>query len=346
MHTEVFTVSANPHRSAALTIRRGRAGSLGGWLMALIVGLAFGSCSDMGKGDSADDGDSTDSKGGDGSEAGDGSGAVETADAGPPPLGLHSAPEGGFRILFLDVGQGDAVVLISDTGETMLIDGGRKQANLTARLHAAGIERVDAILATHADADHINGLTAALEGYEVARVYWNGAEKDTQVFSDFLAAAEDEGAEIVIARRGDAVKLGSLILEVLHPLALSGHSNNDSLVVRTGCPGAIVMFTGDVEIDGEAEMIAADQLGDIDVLKVSHHGAASASSQAFLDAVTAETAIISAGFENAYGHPAEVVMDQLNAAKTEIWKTDLGVGDDTVTMTTDCKGGYEVEYAY
>ena len=252
-------------------------------------------------------------------------------------------PASGYAAIFLDVGQGDATLLIAATGEVALIDGGVSKSTLTKRLARLGLTRIDTIVATHADADHITGLPEALAEYEVGRILWNGVSKGTQIFDAFLAAAKAEaGATIIVARRGDTFPLGNLQLEVLHPgpgADTSDDHNNESVVIQTGCSGGWLLMMGDAEHPAEEEMLGAGVLSDVDVLHAAHHGSSTGSGDAFLKAVQPEVAVISAGAENAYGHPDQEVIDRFNAAKIAIWQTDTGWDDDSVWMHADCKGG-------
>lgn len=270
----------------------------------------------------------------------DAAGDTDTTQTTANPL---SVPAGGYRVIFLDIGQGDATLVIASSGETLLVDGGNKPNLLIQRLVALGLERLDAVVATHADADHIAGLAKAMARWDVKTVYWNGLKKETQVFKAFFAAASK--VQLIAPKRGQILKVGSLNLEVLHPdkSASEGSNHNAaSLVLLTGCPGAWVMLTGDAEAQSEKSMLKADVLSDIDVLKVAHHGSKSSTTQAFLDAVTPEHGVISAGMTNAYGHPDDVVIGRLNDGNIKIHHVDSTWSDDSVTLTSTCKGSYEI----
>ena len=209
--------------------------------------------------------------------------------------GRGCAPTTGFTIRFIDVGQGDATLIIADTGEALLIDGGRSKTRIRDRLTAMGVTDLDAIAATHPDADHIAGLVEVLKMYDIEDIYLNGGSSDTQIFGDFMAGVDGEGAEVRMVSRGDVISLGPLELTVVHPGELIGDSNVDSMVLLLDCGEVEVLLAADAEEPSEAEMIAATVLLDIDVLKVGHHGSRSSTSQAFLDVVQPEVGVISAG---------------------------------------------------
>ena len=242
----------------------------------------------------------------------------------------------GFTIHFIDVGQGDATLIVADTGEALLIDGGRSKTRIRDRLTAMGVTDLDAIAATHADADHIAGLVEVLKMYEIEDIYLNGGSSDTQTFGNFMAGVDAEGAVVRVVSRGDVISLGPLEIVVVHPGELTGDSNVDSMVLLLDCGEVEVLVTGDAEKASESEMIAAGVLLDIDVLKVGHHGSRSSTSQAFLDALQPEVGVISAGMNNQYRHPHDEVVALLVAAGVEIHETDTTEGVDTVTMTSDC----------
>lgn len=245
----------------------------------------------------------------------------------------------GFTIHFIDVGQGDATLVSTTDGRRLLIDGGRSQGRLRTRLEAIGVDELDAIVATHADADHISGLIEVLEMYDVERIYYHREEKDTATYEEFERLSAEEGAEILDPRRGDSIELGYLTFEVLHPGAeLTGDSNEDSVVLSLSCGTVDVYLMGDAGERAEEALLREEITRDIEVLKVGHHGSETATSPEFLDAVAPEHAVISAGFENQFGHPHEEVLHALQAEDVEVILTDTNPGgDDTVVMDSDCE---------
>ncbi len=250
---------------------------------------------------------------------------------------------GGFSIYFIDVGQGDATLIVSNDRQSLLVDGGRSKTRIRDRLTALGIEDIDAIAATHPDADHIAGLTEVLDMYDVENVYLNGGQSSTATHADFLDAVEQEGAIVSTLRMNDTFNLGDMVIKVLHPYQLTGDSNVDSLVLQLGCGDVQVLLTGDSEISSEQSMVSENVLQDIDLLKVGHHGSRSSTSQAFLDVIQPEVGVISAGFDSQYGHPHVEVVNRLNLEGVQIFETDTTESyDDTLKMTSDCLT-YEID---
>ena len=243
----------------------------------------------------------------------------------------------GFEVFFIDVGQGDATLVVADTGETLLVDGGRSTRRIRERLKRLGVTDLDAIAMTHPDADHIAGLVEVLELYEIERIYLNGGESGTQTFARFMAGVNAEGADVLTVGRGAVISLGGLVLEVLHPGVLSRDTNRDSMVLLLDCGEVEVLLTGDAEVQSERAMMDAVALPDIDVLRVGHHGSRTATSQEFLDLLGPEAAVISAGLNSQYGHPHPEVLDRLSDAGVRVWHTDTTEEDDTLHLQSDCR---------
>lgn len=223
-------------------------------------------------------------------------------------------------------------------GHRMLIDGGRSGTTIVGRLRRLGVTSLDAIVATHPDADHAGGLSAVLGAFSVGRIYVDGDPSSTETYAAFLAAAADEpGAQVITVVRGQMIPLGGHDLRVLNPASPTGDTNNDSIVLELRCGVVGVLFTGDAEVPAEESMIAAGLVAHVNVLKVSHHGSATGTSSAFLDAVRPEVAVISAGRTNQYGHPAPETMARIASAGVRVEYTDTGPQDDSVTMKSDCR---------
>jgi competence protein ComEC len=242
-----------------------------------------------------------------------------------PPLAL--------TVHFIDVGQGDAILI--DSGDTdILVDGGRTSASVLAYLQGQGIADIDLLVATHPDADHIGGLTDVLAQYQVNEIWVNGDTATSQTYQDFAAAVTAEGATVREPTRGYFTQMDGLSIDVLNPTSQrTGDSNEDSVVFRLVCGEVSVLLTGDATSDSEASMLAAGLTLDSDVLKVAHHGSRYSTSTPFLAAVTPEDAVISVGAGNTYGHPHQETLDRLAAHGVTVYRTDE---DGTVVLTSDC----------
>lgn len=234
---------------------------------------------------------------------------------------------------FIDVGQGDAILIRSSDGKTVVIDGGEQRSGELSYLQSKGVSHVDLMIATHPHSDHIGGLVDVLNAIPVAEVVTNGQPHTTSVYEHFLDGITKAKAEYVEAKRGDTLRAGGLTFQVLSPVsAASGDLNNNSLVLRLVVGKVVFLFTGDAQSNAEASMVAANLSLKADILKVGHHGSRSSSSPAFLNQVLPTIAVYMAGLGNSYGHPHPETIAALNAIGAKIYGTDV---NGTVVFTTD-----------
>ncbi|MEO8538126.1 MAG: MBL fold metallo-hydrolase [bacterium] len=241
-----------------------------------------------------------------------------------------------FAIDFLDVGQGDAI-LVSANGQRLLVDGGPSRDRLRDRVQSLGVTDIDAILVTNPDADHIRGLIEAFALFQVETFYASASTNPSATYSELLAAAASEpGIKIVTLSRGATVPLGGLQLNVLHPQTISGDRNDDSIAMRLSCGKVAVLLMGDATTTSEAEMIKAGLIGKVDVVKAGHHGSRTSSGDAFVNAAKPSYVVFSAGRDNSYGHPHPEVVARYQAAGAQAIYTDTTAADDTVVMSSDC----------
>ncbi len=236
--------------------------------------------------------------------------------------------EGQVEFHFIDVGQGDAALIRTEAGN-VLIDAGTNDAEdeLVAYLKAEGITELAYAVFTHPHEDHIGGADAVLEYCKVENVILPDKIATTVVYNRMMDAIEAEGATVIIAVPEATYTVGDLKLTILGPVG-SGYSdlNNDSVVLRADFGESSVLYTGDAEDVSEEEMVERYRLSgklDCDLLKVGHHGSENSSTDAFLDAVTPELAVISCGEGNKYGHPTQEALARLDARNVTYWRTDL-----------------------
>ena len=243
----------------------------------------------------------------------------------PPPA------EGELAVHFIDVGQGDAILI--DLGETeVLIDGGDKSPGVVAYLNNYVDGPLEVMVATHPHADHIGGLIAVLDAFEVEEIWLNGDTSTSETYSQFMSVVNSEGAQVYEAKRGDTIEVGELTFSVLHPVNLSGTTNNNSIVLSLSYGQVDFLFTGDAEQEAEASMLMEGVVPDVEVLKVGHHGSKTASSPDFLAVTSPEIAIYMASEGNTYGHPHEETIEALLAVGAEIYGTDI---HGTIVVTTN-----------
>lgn len=228
-------------------------------------------------------------------------------------------------VVFLDVGQGDAIFIQTPNGTQLLVDGGRDQSVLQelGAVMSFSDRTIDYILATHPDADHIAGFYDVLERYSISNVIRTENESDTAIWQAVEEAIVEEKAKVYYARRGQRYDFGSgVVLEILFPDTDPSQmeSNTSSIVARLIYGNTSFMLTGDSPkaIEEYLVLIEGEYLKS-DVLKVGHHGSRTSTSESFLDHVDPQFAVISAGKDNSYGHPHVEVTDALfNAGITTL----------------------------
>ena len=249
----------------------------------------------------------------------------KAVDSEPPP------ERGTLTVHFIDVGQGDSILL--DLGDTeVLIDGGKESPGVVDYIDDHIDGPLEVMVATHPDYDHIGGLIDVLAAFEVEEIWHNGDTSTSGTYSRFISAVNSEGANVHVATRGDIIQAGNLTLGVLHPASLDDTINENSIVLSLGYGQVDLFFTGDAGKGAEPSMLAGGVLPDVEILKVGHHGSSSASSMQFLQTVRPECAVYMAGKDNTYGHPHEETITNLCEIGAEIYGTDV---HGTITITTD-----------
>lgn len=253
-----------------------------------------------------------------------------------------------LQVAFLDVGQGDAI-LISQGEKQILIDGGPSGKKLLEKLGEYvpfWDRKIDVMIATHPDADHISGLVDVLKNYSVDQVIESGAQSESQVFGTLEKLIEDKKVEKQLARRGMKIKLSAdAELEIFSPTDAiiddlkKDDTNSASIVAKLTYGENSFLFTGDLPLEGENQLIKAKLSLDSDVLKVAHHGSKSATSELFLGYIKPKEAVISVGKANRYGHPTAEVLEHLKNEKIKILRTDV-LGDvvyDCASAKNNCE---------
>lgn len=254
-----------------------------------------------------------------------------------------SLPDGKLHVYFLDIGQGDAILLRTPGGRVVLVDGGPDPVLLSSRLGKAlpfWQRRVDLVVATHADQDHLGGLMPVPERYDLPCVLEAPRMGEDPLGAHWHELLASAGTQVIPATRGMSVRLGEAVrLDVLHPRAngvplAEGDANENSVVVRVVAGNCRILLTADIGQQAEGELVGTGQALDATVLKVSHHGSGSSSYPEFLSAVNPQIAVISVGQDNQFGHPAEAVLSRLEAMDCRVFRTDL---DGTIEFITDGK---------
>ena len=249
----------------------------------------------------------------------------------PKPVVDSTPASGKLAVYFIDVGQGDSILIDYGTDE-LLIDGGENSDCLSCLSeHVDG--PIEVMVTTHMHADHIGGLPNVLERFDVESIWLNGETVTSNIYKTFMADVASEGADVHIARRDDAIALGDLSFDVLHPTnTLTGNPNLNSVVLSLTFGDVDFLFTGDAETHVEEDLVNLGLVHDIDILKVGHHCSSTSSCASFLDCIKPEVAIYGAAVGNSYGHPHADSLNRLTQCGAQVYGTDV---NGTIVVTTD-----------
>lgn len=241
-------------------------------------------------------------------------------------------------INFIDVSQGDSTLIRVDN-KNVLIDGGGSlysdnfdvgEKVLFPYLLDRGICKLDYILVSHFDADHCQGLTYILENMKVKNVIISSLGQNSKEYNDFINLAKKKNINIIYVKKGDKVRLGKAIIEILYPdneEITDNAKNNNAIVCRLMWNDISILFTGDIEDIAEEKILKIydnnlEKLKST-ILKVAHHGSKTSSTSKFLEAVKPKIALIGVGKNNNFGHPNEGVIERLEKINCKIYRTDI-----------------------
>jgi len=238
-----------------------------------------------------------------------------------------------MRVHFIDVGQGDSIFIESPNGKTMLIDGGVKGAGqkVVSYLKELGVSKLDIVVATHPDADHIGGLIPVLNSIEIGQFYDSGKVHTSQTFEEMLTLIDTKNIPYNVPKTGDRIAFDDDInVKVLNANENATDNNDASIVLKLAYGNVSFLLTADAGIALEKEMMQDDVKATI--LKAGHHGSNTSSSAEFIQAVHPEVTILSYGEGNKYGHPHAEVVERLQVIGSKIYATaEAG----TVIVSTD-----------
>ncbi|HEX6189092.1 MAG TPA: ComEC/Rec2 family competence protein [Pyrinomonadaceae bacterium] len=275
---------------------------------------------------------------------------------------FSAAPtDGRLRVEFLDVGQGDSALLTTPDGTTILIDGGgqpnfswanndrenggpafeRDTRSIGERvvsqyLWSRGLDRIDYLIATHADADHIDGLNDIARNFKVRGAIVARAPANDSEFAKFAQTLTMAGVPLQMVGAGDVLQVGNVLIDILWPRPIqtadSPSRNNDSLVLRVRFGEKSLLLTADIEKEAEAVLVKTGVVLKTDVVKVPHHGSRTSSTEQFIAVAQPALAIISVGRHSIFGHPHREVVERWRASGAQVMTTGE---KGTVSVVTD-----------
>lgn len=267
---------------------------------------------------------------------------VESSDIGEGYLDVH----------FMDVGQGDSILVIfidtnpdnGDDSASMLIDAGDTSKGTFVRnyLSKQDISELDYVVCSHSDADHIGGMASVINNVPVVSetVWGNGNKKDTHAFDNLISEIDYKGYSYEIPELGKVYSLGLADFMFIAPSIGHSDENNSSLVMKLWYGDISFLLTGDCEEEEELEIINGDYASYLsaDVLKVGHHGSRSSTTQEFVSLISPVYAVISCGEDNSYGHPHQSALNNLREQGAQLFRTDI---QGSLVASTD---GTEIEW--
>ena len=251
--------------------------------------------------------------------------------------GPSPPPSGSLSVSFIDVGQGDGV-LVQAGGTNHLIDAGRPEEGpeVVDLLRSRGVRGLDGIVVSNPDADHIGGFLDVFDAFEVERVYVSGDPKGTLTYNSFLRGVREEGSEVEVVRAGRHLEWGGVRVDVIGPPTeaeggLFSETNDNSVAILLTYGSARVLLAGDAEAREEEYMANGPYTGPLTVLKVTHHGSNTSSTPLFLSRFRPKIAVIQCGADNPYGHPTPETLERLQRTGAKIFRNDED-GDVIVTI--------------
>ncbi len=248
-----------------------------------------------------------------------------------------------LTVHFLDVGQGDCV-LITCGEHAMLIDAGDNSMGTTVELYLRkqNIKKLDYVIGTHPDADHIGGMDVIIYKFDCDTIILPDFEKNTAAYRDVIDTINNKNYKITRPAAGKTYSLGQSEFTVISPVSdnYGDNANNYSVGIRLTYGDTSFLLAGDAEEEAEEDMLDSGQELKADVFKASHHGSRTSNTEEFLEAVNPEYAVISCGENNKYGHPHAQTLNTLRAMGIKVFRTDeqgaVIIKSDGKELTFNC----------
>lgn len=258
-------------------------------------------------------------------------------------FGADAADDQSELVEFLSVGQGDCTIIKSRDMAAVIDFGPPDETDrLYHRLIELGIDRLDLAVVTHHQQDHMGGLADLYEQFAIDRLLISpktAEDGDVVFYEQIVQTANAAGTVIYTPVPGGKYQIGDAVLEVLFADATAEKENDRSIVLRLTIGGKRILFTGDLEREGEWALLREVDDLTADVFQLGHHGSNTSNTESFLKAVAPEIAIASSGYDHLYGHPAEAVVERLESLEITLYRTDL----DGIIRLTPTKNGFTVQ---
>ncbi len=244
---------------------------------------------------------------------------------------IHAEEQPKMDVHFIDVGQGDSILVQTPSGKNILIDGGPPDAGkkVAAYLEKHNVNQIDLLVATHPDIDHIGGLPFILKSVEVKQLLDSGKMYTTKTYARYISQILFYKIPVAIAKEDELIKIDPHVkIRILNAHSGSENNNESSTVLRISFKEIDFLLMADVKKEQEEEMAKKYQL-DSEIIKIAHHGSSTSTSLDFLKEVSPRLAVISYGRTNDFGHPVDRVINNLDKVNADIYSTAV-FGDMTI----------------
>lgn len=222
-------------------------------------------------------------------------------------------PDGKLRLVFCDVGQGDGAIVVKGNWQ-MLIDVGADNGKMIRCLDKYvpfWDKKIEGVVISHWDKDHSEALASVRKYFQIEKLYESTGSGERK----------EENTETKVLIAGDILRYGKIFFEIIYPIETTTTGNENSLVLVLNYEGKRMMFTGDVDLNGEGRIMGWWE-GHVDGIKISHHGSDTASSREWLERIRPGVAVISVG-KNSYGHPTDLILSRLKSLGVRVYRTDI-----------------------
>jgi len=242
---------------------------------------------------------------------------------------------GSLVVHFIDVGEGDSILIQISNNKNILVDTGNLSSGHIVKkyLRTKKISQLECIIVTHMHPDHVGGIFNILPKIKTNYIYYNGFHpQENEFFFELINLAKDLNISLKTLNSGNQLLFGKVRFDVISPIKpLSGNMNEDSIVLRINFGKINILLAGDLNIRGEKRLINASTNLNSDVLKVGHHGAKDSCSEEFINKVKPKIAVLSVGRNNRYGYPSKAVIERFEIKKIPLYRTDY---DGTIIIKT------------